>query len=166
MCTIRVFARLSATPSCSRIFTARAKACSASARVRQVTTQSSAPRVSWYPLPPHLLIEGSQQDIAQQWRDDSSLRSSPWSRKFLAPFFIARLQHLLNELQHSAVGNLLSDQGQEFFVIYGSEEVFQIRIDDPLVSGLHFAPNLGQGIGGLATFTISEAARIKDLLKD
>jgi hypothetical protein len=23
------------------------------------------------PLPPHLLIEGSQQDIAQQWRDYS-----------------------------------------------------------------------------------------------
>jgi hypothetical protein len=72
----------------------------------------------------------------------------------------------LNELQHSAVGNLLSDQGQEFFVVYGSEEVLQIRIDDPLVSGLHFAPNLGQGIGGLATLAISKAARIKDLLKD
>ena len=75
------------------------------------------------PLPPHLLIEGSQQDIAQQWRNDSSLWSSPWSRKFPAPFFIARLQHLLNELQHSAVGKLLSDQGQEFFVIYGSERL-------------------------------------------
>ena len=97
---------------------------------------------------------------------DSSLRSSPWSRKFLAPFFIARLQHQLNELQHSAVGNLLSDQGPEFFVIYGSEKVFEIRIDDPLVSSLHFAPNLGQGTGGLATFTIPKAARIKDLLKD
>src|SRR5208283_4934223 len=37
--TIRVFSRLSVTPSCSRIFAARAKTCSASARVRQVTTQ-------------------------------------------------------------------------------------------------------------------------------
>ena len=82
------------------------------------------------PLSPHLLIKGSQQDIAQQQRDNSSLRSSPWSRKFLPPFFIARLQHLLNELQHSAVSNLLSDQGQEFFVIYGSEKVFEIRIAD------------------------------------
>ena len=51
-------------------------------------------------------------------------------------------------------------------MVYGSEEVFQIRIDDPLVSGLHFTPNLGQGIGGLATLAIPKAARIKDLLKD
>src|SRR4029079_7245020 len=49
---------------------------------------------------------------------------------------------------------------------HGSKKVFDIRIDDPLVSGLHFAPNLGQGIGGLATLTIPKAARIKDLLKD
>src|SRR5262249_4754497 len=60
----------------------------------------------------------------------------------------------------------LSDQGQEFFVVYGSEEVFQIRIDDPLISGLHFAPNLGQGIGGLATLAIPKTARIKKLLQD
>jgi len=65
-------------------------------------------------LSPHLLIKGSQQDIAQQWRDDSSLRSSPWSRKFLPPFFIARLQHLLNELQHSAVGDLLPTRVMSF----------------------------------------------------
>ena len=51
-------------------------------------------------------------------------------------------------------------------MIYGSEEVFEIRIDDPLTSGPHFTPDLGQGIGGLATFTITKAARIKDLLKD
>ena len=37
------------------------------------------------PLSPHLLIKGSQQDIAQQWRDDSSLRSSPWSRDARGP---------------------------------------------------------------------------------
>jgi hypothetical protein len=30
----------------------------------------------------------------------------------------------LNELQHSAVGDLLSDEGQEFFVIHGSKKVF------------------------------------------
>ena len=49
MCTIRVFSRLSVTPSFARIFAARTKASFASARVRQVTTQSSAHRVSWYP---------------------------------------------------------------------------------------------------------------------
>jgi len=44
--------------------------------------------------------------------------------------------------------------------------VFEIRIYDPLVSGLHFTPNLGQGIGRFATFTIPKATRIKDLFKD
>src|SRR5208282_3517387 len=29
-------------------------------------------------LPPHLLVKGSEQDIAQQRRDDPALRSSPW----------------------------------------------------------------------------------------
>ena len=40
------------------------------------------------------------------------------------------------------------------------------RLEASRPSGLHFAPNLGQGIGGLATFTIPKAARIKDVLKD
>ena len=39
-------------------------------------------------------------------------------------------------------------------MIHGSKKVFEIRIDDPLVSGLHFTPDLGQGIGCLATLTI------------
>src|ERR1700731_2913008 len=50
MCTIRVFSRLSVTPSFPRLFVAWARAELASARGRQVTTQSSAHRVSWYPL--------------------------------------------------------------------------------------------------------------------
>src|SRR6516225_9200649 len=114
----------------------------------------------------HISCAQIESCLLRSGRNHTSLRSSPWGRKFLSPFFVARLQHLLNELQHSAVGNLLSDQGQEFFVIYESEEVLEIRINDPLVSGLYFAPNLGQRIGGLATFTIPKAARIKDLLKD
>ena len=51
-------------------------------------------------------------------------------------------------------------------MIYGPEKVSEIRIDDPLASDFDFAPNLGQGIGSLAPFTIPKAARIKDLLKD
>ena len=138
-----------------------------SARVRQVTTQSvSLTRVSRYPFCLISLSKGSKQDIAQQWRDDLSLRGSSWGLASLSLLLVARLQHLLNELQHSAVGNLLSDQGQEFFVIYGSEEVFEIRIDDPLVSGPHFTPDLTQGVGRLAAFTIPKATRIKDLFKD
>ena len=31
------------------------------------------------PLPPHLLVKGSEKDIAQQRRDDPALRGSPWS---------------------------------------------------------------------------------------
>jgi hypothetical protein len=49
--TIRVFSRLSVTPSVLKILLARVKACSASTRVRQVTTQSSAQRVSRHPPP-------------------------------------------------------------------------------------------------------------------
>src|SRR6201987_1509756 len=119
------------------------------------------------PLPPHLLVEGSQQDVTQQRRDDSALRGSRWSRVFLSPLFIACLQHLLNQLQHSAISDPLSDKGQELFMIHRPEKVFQIRVHDPLVSALHyFTPNLGQGIRGLATFAISKTARIKDALKD
>src|SRR5580700_7540306 len=110
MCTIRVFSRLSVTPSFPRIFVAWARAELASARVRQVTTQSSAHRVSWYPLCLISLSKGGQQDIAQQRRHDSSLRSSSWSLVKATLVFIARFQHLLDKDQHSAVGDLLSDK--------------------------------------------------------
>ena len=51
-------------------------------------------------------------------------------------------------------------------MIHGSKIVFQIRIHDPLVSGLHFAPDLGWGIGRFAAFSIPKATWIKDLFKD
>ena len=66
------------------------------------------------------------------WYPCRSLRSSPWGRKFLSPFFIAPLQHLLNELQHSAVGNLLSNQGQEDLAI---EELRRRLAEKGLVFG-------------------------------
>jgi hypothetical protein len=73
---------------------------------------------------------------------------------------------LLNKLQHSAVGDLLSNQSQEFVVIDRPEVIFQIRVYDPLVPSLYFAPDLGQRIGCLSTFPIPKTAGIKDLLKD
>ena len=45
---------------------------------RRVLLRPSCKPVS---LAPHLLIKGSQQDIAQHGRYDTSLRSSPWSCK-------------------------------------------------------------------------------------
>src|SRR4029077_7694604 len=97
------------------------------------------------------LVKRSKQDIAQQRRYDSPLRGSSWGLVPLALLLVARFQHLLNQLQHSAIGDLLSDKGHEFFVIHGPKIVFHIRDHDPLA---------------LATFAISKAARIKDLFKD
>jgi len=94
------------------------------------------------------------------------LRGSRWSRKLLSLCFVACFQHPLNQLQHAAVGDLLSDKGQQLLVIHRPEKIFQIRVHDPLVSVLHLTPDLGQGIGGLATFAVPKAARIKDTLKD
>src|SRR6202035_3048267 len=37
---------------------------------------------------------------------------------------------------------------------------------DPLASGPHFTPDLAQGVGRLAAFTVPKATRIKDLFKD
>ena len=79
---------------------------------------------------------------------------------------VARRERLLNELQHPAIGDLLADEGQELFVVHGPKIVFQVRIDDPLVSSLHFAPNLAQSIGRLATLAIPKAAWIEDFLED
>ena len=119
--------------------------------------------------PPDNRVDFFTPKITQQW---PILDARPFQKIYPAPESILpscgapaaradaqnRLQHLLNELQHSAVGDLLSDEGQELFVIYGSKKVFEIRIDDPLTSGLHFTPDLGQGIGCLATLTIPKAA--------
>ena len=104
-------------------------------------------------LSPHLLIKGNEQDIAQQWRDDFSLRSSPWSCKFLPPFFIARLQHLLNELQHSAVGDLLSDEGQEFFVIRAYLDTASAAVTE---MGGKVAKKLGDGLMALFGYPMSQ----------
>src|SRR6202022_3164110 len=113
MCTIRVFSPLSVTPSVSRILPARAKACSASARVRQVTTQSSAQRVSRYPFCLISLSKGVSRILLNKGEMTPPLRGSSWSLESLTLCLVARLQHLLNELQHAAVGDLLSEESPE-----------------------------------------------------
>src|ERR1019366_1738889 len=109
MCTIRVFSRLSVTPSFPRIFVESQGRMSLSPSATGHYPVVRPPRelVSFVP---HLLIEGGQQDIAQQRRYDSSLRSSSWSFVTATLVFIARLQHLLNKPQHPAVGDLFSDK--------------------------------------------------------
>jgi len=99
-------------------------------------------------------------------RHDPALRGSPWSCILEALRFVARRERLLNELQHPAIGDLLAHEIHELFVVHGPEIIFQVRVNDPLVSSFHFAPNLGQGVGRLATFPIPKAARIKYGLED
>jgi hypothetical protein len=72
--------------------------------------------------------------------------------------FVSRFRYYY--VQHPAVRDLFSDKGQQSIVIHRSKIVFQIRIYDPLVSGLHFTPDLGQRIGCLATLPIPKTARI------
>src|SRR5208282_5721559 len=55
------------------------------------------------PLPPHLLVKGSEKDIAQQRRDHPALRGSPWGCILAALLLVARRERLLNELQHPAI---------------------------------------------------------------
>src|SRR5271166_800735 len=126
---------------------------------------SSQPPIH-YAIPQSHAQTESPSYLLRSGSDDSSLRSSPWGLVVLALFFVARFQHLLNQLQHSAISDLLSDKGHELFVIHGPKIVFQIRIDDPLASGPHFTPDLAQGVGRLAAFAIPKATRIKDLFKD
>jgi len=76
------------------------------------------------PLPPHLLVKGSEKDIAQQRRDDPALRGSPWSCILATLLLVARRERLLNELQHPAIGDLLPDKGHELFVVHGPKIVF------------------------------------------
>jgi len=81
MCTIRVFSRLSVTPSFSRIFVTCARPIAPRPECDRSLSVVRPPRelVSFVP---HLLIEGGQQDIAQQRRYDSALRRSERSRLF------------------------------------------------------------------------------------
>src|ERR1700751_2940418 len=80
-------------------------------------TPNARPSRELISMSPHLLIKGSQQDVAQHRRNDTPLRGSLWRFKLPALVFVACLERLLNELQRSAVGDLLSNQSQEFVVI-------------------------------------------------
>jgi len=166
MCTIRVCFRLSVTPSF------RDLCCLRQGRLRLGPSATGhypvvRPPRELVSFVPHLLIEGSQQDIAQQRRYDSALRSSSWSFVTATLIFIAGLQHLLNKPQHPAVSDLLSDKSQQSIVIHGSKIIFQIRIHDPLgVRPPLHARSLVRASAVLRPFSIPKAAWIKDLFKD
>ena len=87
---------------------------------------------------PHLLIEGGQQDVAQQRRDDASLRSSSWSLVATTLVFVTRFQHLLNEPQHSAVGDLLPEKG----LVVDRDPRIQNSFSDPHPRSTRFRPPL------------------------
>jgi hypothetical protein len=53
----------------------------------------------------------SESYLLRSGRHDASLRSSSWSLVATTLVFVTRFQHLLNEPQHSAVGDLLPDKG-------------------------------------------------------
>src|SRR5208337_2177262 len=89
ICTIRVFSRLSVTPSLSRIFVVWARAFSASARVRQVTTQSSAHRVSRYPGADHLQVDVNMVKV--------DLLRSEMTTGSLSPFRLSEADNATSE---------------------------------------------------------------------
>jgi len=92
-------------------------------------------------MSPHLLIEGSPQDIAPNRRNHTPLAGFPVAFQPPALVFVACLERLLNELQHSAVSDLFSDRSQEFVAIDRPKIIFQIRVCNPLASSLYTEGN-------------------------
>jgi site-specific DNA recombinase len=84
-------------------------------------------------------------------RDFASLRSSALGWKELPLSVASRLEHCLDEAQHSAIRYPLGYQREKFFVIYGPEKVSEVRIYDPLRPALDFFPDLAQCILCLST---------------
>jgi uncharacterized membrane protein YgcG len=58
----------------------------------------------------------------------------------------SRLEHCLDEAQHSAIRYPLGHQREKFFVIDGPEKISEVRIHDPLRPALDFFPDLAQCI--------------------
>lgn len=79
-------------------------------------------------------------------RDYTSLRSSALGWKELPLSVASRLEHCLDEAQHSAIRYPLGYQREKFFVIYGPEKVSEVRIYDPLRPALNLFPDLAQCI--------------------
>src|SRR5260370_14801432 len=85
-------------------------------------------------------LPAAQSYLLRSRSHDSPLRGSSWSLESLTLCLVAPLQHLLNELQHAAVGDLLSEESHKFLVTHAPQELFQLPTHHPLVSTLPFPP--------------------------
>jgi len=100
------------------------------------------------PIPSGLLQNGGSDDpngqnyLLCKRRDYAALRSSALGWKELPLSVASRLEHCLDEAQHSAIRYPLSYQREEFFVIDGPEKISEVRIYDPLRPALNLLPNL------------------------
>src|SRR3954449_10058515 len=72
----------------------------------------------------------------------------PLGWKYPTPPVAARRQRRRNQAQDPAVGHTLSDQREELLVRHGPEEIFQVRIDDPLRASLDLSPDLAKSVLG------------------
>jgi hypothetical protein len=100
------------------------------------------------PAVTHLTVKRSQKDITQQGRNNPALWRAPFGGKSSPIRTAARFEHAANQAQHPTVRDLLGQEGQQFLVIDRPEEIFQIGIDDPLVSFPELLPDLAQGVLG------------------
>ena len=99
-------------------------------------------------------------------RDYASLRSSALGWKELPLSVASRLEHCLDEAQHSAIRYPLGHQREKFFVIDGPEKISEVRIHDPLRPALDLFPNLAQCILCRSPSPISEASIVEYWLED
>ncbi len=78
----------------------------------------------------------------------------------------ASLQGAFDQSQHPAVRHLAVYQRHKFDMVNGSEEILQIRIDQPLITFLQLTPNLPKGIFGRSSFPVSEVGVIELRFED
>src|SRR3984957_16243534 len=72
---------------------------------------------------PHLPIKRRQKYVTERRRNYTALRSTALGWKELPLSVASRLEHCLDEAQHSAIRYPLGYQREKFFVIYGPEKV-------------------------------------------
>src|SRR5437868_1096554 len=118
------------------------------------------------PSQPHLPIKGRQENVTEDGRNHSSLRSATLTGKELSFAVASRLEHRFNQAKHSAIRYLLGYQCEKLFVINGPEKVSEVRVHDPLRSTLDFFPDFAQRILRRSPSPIPKAGIIEYRLKD
>src|SRR6266481_109762 len=104
--------------------------------------------------------------LLRPWSNYASLRSSALGWKELPLSVASRLEHCLDEAQHSAIRYPLGYQREKFFVIDGPEKVSEVRIYDPLRPALNLFPDLAQCILCRPPSPISETSIVEYWLED